>query len=205
MRHDRSAAGSHPLVIQDPPFVQALLAEPRLFAWLWLPIRVYLGWQWLEAGWGKLQSPAWMQGGAALRGFWEQALQTDLGATVANDWYRASVQFLLDTQSYTWLAQLIANGEVLLGIALILGMFTGLAAFGGALLNFDFALAGSAATNPVLFALAIWLMLAWKTAGWWGLDHWLLPLLGTPWQDRVGEPQPSPALIRPSAPAQLWR
>jgi thiosulfate dehydrogenase (quinone) large subunit len=23
--------------------------------------------------------------------------------------------------------------------------------------------------------------MAWKVAGWWGLDRWLLPLLGTPW------------------------
>jgi aldehyde dehydrogenase (NAD+) len=30
------------------------------------------------------------------------------------------------------------------------------------------------------------LMLAWKTAGWLGLDRWLLPALGTPWD-------PSPA------------
>lgn len=43
-------------------------------------------------------------------------------------------------------------------------------------------MAGSASTNGLLFALAIALMLAWKVAGWYGLDRWLLPLLGTPWQ-----------------------
>jgi thiosulfate dehydrogenase (quinone) large subunit len=26
------------------------------------------------------------------------------------------------------------------------------------------------------------LSLAWKTAGWIGLDRWLLPLLGMPWR-----------------------
>jgi hypothetical protein len=30
--------------------------------------------------------------------------------------------------------------------------------------------------------LTILLILAWKTAGWYGLDRWLLPLIGTPWQ-----------------------
>ena len=25
------------------------------------------------------------------------------------------------------------------------------------------------------------LVIAWKVAGWWGLDRWLLPRLGTPW------------------------
>ena len=31
-------------------------------------------------------------------------------------------------------------------------------------------------------ALAVVLVLAWKTAGWIGLDRWLLPVLGTPWR-----------------------
>jgi len=35
--------------------------------------------------------------------------------------------------------------------------------------------------------------LAWKTAGWWGLDRWILPALGTPWRPglifrRLSEP-----------------
>lgn len=43
-------------------------------------------------------------------------------------------------------------------------------------------LAGSASTNPVLFTLAIGLMLAWKVAGYYGVDRYLLPRLGTPWR-----------------------
>lgn len=49
-------------------------------------------------------------------------------------------------------------------------------------MNFNFMLAGTASTNPVMFFLAILLMLAWKTAGYYGLDRWLLTRLGTPWQ-----------------------
>jgi thiosulfate dehydrogenase [quinone] large subunit len=30
--------------------------------------------------------------------------------------------------------------------------------------------------------MAIGLILAWKVAGYYGLDRWLLPMLGTPWQ-----------------------
>ena len=47
-----------------------------------------------------------------------------------------------------------------------------------------------------MFTLAVGLMLAWKVAGYHGLDRYLLPLLGTPWRQRseVGkEPQPGPA------------
>jgi thiosulfate dehydrogenase (quinone) large subunit len=49
-------------------------------------------------------------------------------------------------------------------------------------MNFNYLLAGSVSTNPILLALAILLVLAWKIAGWWGLDRWVLPLLGTPWR-----------------------
>ena len=43
-------------------------------------------------------------------------------------------------------------------------------------------MAGSASTNGMLFAIATWLVLAWRNAGWIGLDRWLLPALGTPWK-----------------------
>jgi thiosulfate dehydrogenase [quinone] large subunit len=64
------------------------------------------------------------------------------------------------------------------------------------LLNMTFLLAGSASTNPIMFTLAIGLMLAWKVAGYYGLDRYLLPLLGTPWKNRGtlrGGPEPGPA------------
>src|SRR5205807_2443160 len=35
--------------------------------------------------------------------------------------------------------------------------------------------------DPMMFAAAVAIMLAWKTAGYWGLDYLLLPLIGTPW------------------------
>ena len=67
------------------------------------------------------------------------------------------------------------------GIGLIIGLLTGFAAFFGALMNMSFLLAGSASSNPVLFTLAIGIMLAWKVAGYYGLDRYVLPMLGTPW------------------------
>ena len=56
----------------------------------------------------------------------------------------------------------------------------GAAAFLGSVLNINFMIAGTASTNPFLFVLAIVLMLAWKTAGWIGLDRWVLPIVGKP-------------------------
>jgi thiosulfate dehydrogenase [quinone] large subunit len=76
----------------------------------------------------------------------------------------------------------ITFGEMAVGFGLIIGLLTGVAAFFGAFMNMSFLLAGSASTNPVLFTLAIGLILAWKVAGYYGVDRYLLPMLGTPWR-----------------------
>jgi thiosulfate dehydrogenase (quinone) large subunit len=98
------------------------------------------------------------------------------------DWYRDFIQFMLNIEAYTWFAKVITMGELVIGVALILGAFTGLAAFSGGFLNWNFIMAGTASTNALLFAVATGLVLAWKTAGWIGLDRWLLQGLGTPWR-----------------------
>lgn len=70
----------------------------------------------------------------------------------------------------------------LLGIALLLGGLTGVAAFAGGCLSAGL-WAGESVTFAALhFAAVISLILAWKTAGWIGLDRWLLPALGLPWR-----------------------
>jgi thiosulfate dehydrogenase (quinone) large subunit len=168
-------------VLEDPPIARKLFGDTRL-AWLWLPLRVYLGWAWLSSGWGKFNNPAWMNAGDALRGFWQNAVQVEPRPVIAVDWYRAFIQWMLDVQAYTWFSKVVVFGEISIGIALILGAFTGLAAFFGGFLNWNFIMAGTASTNALLFAIATGLVLAWKTAGWFGLDRWLLPALGTPWR-----------------------
>ena len=75
------------------------------------------------------------------------------------DWYRTFIQTLLDNNAHTWFAPLIVFGEMAVGIGLLIGLLTGFAAFFGALMNMSFLLAGSASSNPVLFTLAIGLIL----------------------------------------------
>ncbi len=92
---------------------------------------------------------------------------------------------MLDHQWYMWFAKLICLGEILVGIGLIVGGMTGLAAFFGALMNMSYLLAGSASTNPVIFTLAILLMMSWQVSGYWGVDRFLLPILGAPWSPGI--------------------
>lgn len=168
--------------ITNPPLARFLFDDTRM-APVWLIVRVLVGVYWLQSALGKWNNPAWRDTGEALRGFWQNAVAIpETGRPpIAYDWYRGFIQSLLDSGAYTWFSKLIMIGETAVGIALILGAFTGIAAFFGAFMNFNFLLAGSASTNPLLFLGGLSLMLAWKTAGWIGLDRFLLPLIGVPW------------------------
>jgi thiosulfate dehydrogenase [quinone] large subunit len=88
---------------------------------------------------------------------------------------------LLDSGSYVWFAKLVAVGELLVGVALIIGAFVGIAAFFGAFMNWNFIMAGSASTNGFLLVALLLIVLAWKVAGYYGADFFLLRRLGTPW------------------------
>jgi thiosulfate dehydrogenase (quinone) large subunit len=169
--------------VEDPISWRLLLGNV-FFALFWLPVRFFVGRDWLSAGWHKVVDPEWTQSGVALQSYWERAAAIPESGRppITYDWFRQFLQYMLDNGWYTWFAKLIAWGEVLVGLGLLVGALVGIAAFFGTVMNFSFMLAGSASSNPVLFGLAVFLVLAWKVAGFWGLDRWLLPMLGTPWQ-----------------------
>lgn len=170
-------------VLHDPPLAQFLFSDTR-FAIVWLIIRVLLGWGWVDAAANKLGDPAWMQTGEALRAFWTNAVQIPPSGRppITFDWYRNFIQGMLDAEVYSWFARLVVMGELVVGIALIMGAFVGVAAFWGAFMNWNYIMAGSASSNGLFGLAAILLILAWKTAGYYGLDRFILPRLGTTWQ-----------------------
>lgn len=189
--------------LADPPAAKAttrfLFGDVR-WAWLWLILRVYVGWQWLQAGLSKLTDPAWTgdQAGTALTQFINTALTKTGGEHPdVQMWYAWFLQNAVLPQATFW-SYLVTWGEILVAIALILGFLTGIAAFFGTFMNINYLLAGSVSINPILFALGTWLILAWKTAGWLGLDRWILPALSTPLS-------PKPILKKPTDSQQLRR
>lgn len=169
--------------IPEPQISKFLFADTRM-GWFWFIIRVWIGLQWVEAGWGKVTSPLWVgpHAGGAIKGFL-------LGALVKSTGQHPDVQGF-----YVWwiksvvmpnmqiFSHVVAFGELLVGIGLILGIFTGIAAFFGSFMNMNYLLAGTVSVNPVLLFFQLLLILAWRTAGWIGIDRWLLPFLGTPWK-----------------------
>lgn len=149
---------------------------------LWALLRIYVGYEWLTAGLHKATDPngVWIgeKAGAAVGGFLKGALAKTTGEHPdVQGWYASFIQnfALPNAQLFSYM---VTFGEIAVGIALILGLFTGLAAFFGGLMNLNFMLAGAVSTNPVLFVLATWLVLAWRVSGYLGLDYFILPRLG---------------------------
>ncbi len=183
-------------VIEDPGIAKFLFSDVR-FSWVWLVLRIWVGYQWIQASLHKITDPGWVQTGTSLAGFWKSAVAVSASGktNVAFDWYGNFLNFLLANHAYTWFGKLIAYGEFLVGVGLVVGAFVGIAAFFGALMNWNFIMAGSASTNGFLLVLGIILVLAWKTAGYIGADYFLLRWLGVPWKgSEEGELATSPTL-----------
>jgi thiosulfate dehydrogenase [quinone] large subunit len=170
-------------------------------ALLWLIARVWVGYQFLDASWQKLfgsEQAAFVgaHAGAGVKGFLTFAVSPQMTGGA-----HPSV-----LPPYAWLARnvflpnaiplsyLVAVGEGLVGVALIVGLFTRFAAFGGAFLNLMFLLAGSTGVNPYMLTIELAILLAGATAGLIGLDCYALPYLKAQlaqWQKR----RVAPALL----------
>ncbi len=182
--------------IAEPPIARFLFADTRM-AWLWFIVRLYVGYQWLSAGvdkltghsidigsFGQSTGAAWVfnaQQGVAMKGFAMGAIAKATGEHPAvQGWYSAFLQNVV-VPNATVFSYVVTFGEVLVGLGLIFGALTGIAAFFGIFMNFNFLLAGTVSINPIIGMLAVFLVLAWRIGGYYGIDRYLLPLLGTPW------------------------
>lgn len=183
--------------ISEPPVARFLFADTRM-AWLWLIVRLYVGYEWITAGFEKLTGHSiaigsfgeaakggpWVfsgHDGVAMKGFVSGALAQAMGAHPAvQGWYAAFLQNVALPNAAVF-AYIITFGEILVGLGLIFGALTGIAAFFGLFMNLNFMLAGAVSINPIIGTLALFLVLAWRIAGYYGIDRYLLPLLGTPW------------------------
>jgi len=148
---------------------------------LWFVIRIYVGYEWLTAGLDKVMNPVWFGGeaGGAIKGFVAGALAKTTGTHPdVQMWYASFLKDAVLPYPVVW-SNAIAVGEVLVGVGLIVGAVVGVAAFFGVLMNLNFMLAGTVSINPILFTLSIGLILAWRVAGYWGADKYLLPHLRT--------------------------
>lgn len=158
-----------------PKLSRFFFADVR-FAWFWLAIRLYIGYEWFLAGWGKLNNSAWTGdvAGTAVENFLKESLQKTTGQHPdVPSWYAYFIQNVALPNSAIF-SYLVVYGELAVGIALILGLFAGTAAFFGAFMNFNYLFAGAISANPIMILAQIFLILGWRTAGWIGLDGYVL-------------------------------
>jgi thiosulfate dehydrogenase [quinone] large subunit len=195
---DISSEGDLIMRNASPPYARGMLEIPpaRLLfrstrtSLIWLIVRLWLGWQWLDAGWQKATGSGyanWLSHSAGLQGFiaaadssWAHRAQAYGHPEVAYGWY---VSLLNDVGRHAQVVSVaVTFSELAVGVGLLLGCLTGIAAAGGVALNLIYITSGSAGPNGVFILLGILLLAAWRVAGYLGADYFILPAAGTPWQ-----------------------
>ncbi|WP_046174415.1 DoxX family protein [Domibacillus indicus] len=143
----------------------------KMMAAVWTVLRVWLGVQWIQAGWHKVAD------GFDASGFLYGAIEKASGDMPAvSGWYAGFLENAA-LPNVSIINVLVPWGELLVGIALIAGVFTVPALIAGAFMNLNFLWAGTVSTNPTLLLAAVVLLFAAKGAMYYGGDRFLLPVL----------------------------
>jgi len=181
----------------EPPLSRFFLGSESSSP-MWFVVRMYVGAEWFLAGWEKVISPAWGGSGVALKGFVAGALAKSTGEHAAvQGWY---AWFLHNAvlPGAGFFSVLVSFGELAVGLGLLFGVLTGIAAGFGVLMNLNYLMAGTVSTNPILGVLGLFLVISWRVCGWIGIDRRLLPALGLPWKSGewfhvpASTPKPTP-------------
>ncbi|RAV20384.1 DoxX family protein [Paenibacillus contaminans] len=148
-------------------------------------VRLYLGWKWLDAGWHKITGD-----GFDASGFLKKAIEKPLTDSGTKELLYPNFTNFIDSfalPNVKLINVLIPWGEFLIGLGLILGVFTTAAAFFGLMLNFMFMFSGTVSTNPWLTLFGFIILIAGANAGRFGGDRFVLPYVRK-WLklDRIG-------------------
>ncbi|MBN3526665.1 DoxX family membrane protein [Paenibacillus apiarius] len=127
-------------------------------------LRLYVGYKWVTAGWGKLTN------GFDASGFLESAISKSVGdRPIVPGWWAWFLKHVaLPTSGF--FSYLVAIGELLVGLGLILGLMTWLAAVMGMVMNFSYLFSGSISWNPLFILICSFIAVAGWNAGKIGLD-----------------------------------
>ena len=179
---ERTSLKPHPDEAFPEPSISRFFLGSGSSAPMWFVLRMDVGATWISSGLEKITSPAWGTSGTAMKGFVSGALKQSSGSNPGvQGWYAWFLQHVV-LNAPGFFSFLITWGEFLVGVGILLGVLTGIAAVFGVLMNFNYMLAGTVSINPILGMFGIFLILSWRVCGWIGGDRWLLPALGLPWK-----------------------
>ncbi|GMA51161.1 hypothetical protein GCM10025857_25180 [Alicyclobacillus contaminans] len=138
-------------------------------------LRVYLGWEFLHAGWEKITASKPFNAAGFLANSIQHPVLTP-EKTVQYPWFNAFLKgFALPHVGL--FNVLVPWGELLVGVGLILGTLTTAAVFFGMLMNFVYMFAGTVSSNPMDVLIGIFIIVAGYNAGHFGGDRWVIPWL----------------------------
>jgi thiosulfate dehydrogenase (quinone) large subunit len=163
------------------------LKESKLAALAWTAMRVWLGVMWIQAGSAKLwgaESVAFLHG-AGVAGFAAHG-------TPAYSWWGSFLHGFV-VPNATPIGVVVAVGEFAIGLALVAGLFTRVAALGSLALLFTYVMSGTASVCAFYALFAIVILVMWRTSSWIGVDG-----LISAWRQR----RQGPAAARPELPRQ---
>lgn len=154
------------------------LRENKAVSFVLAVIRVYLGYTWLMAGISKWQ-------GFNATGYLQGAIEMSKGEQpIVQSWWATFLQefAIPNVEIFNFL---VMWGEILVGIALIVGCLTKTAVFFGLVMNFSYMLSGSIGVNPEMVILSMFVLVSSMNAGKFGIDGFVIPkVLGSKTQKR---------------------
>lgn len=135
-------------------------------------LRVYVGYTWLVAGWGKIAG-----GNFDASGFLQGAVAKATGEhPLVQGWWAVFLKNVAIPNADVF-NTLIPYGEFLVGIGLLIGCFTKTAVFFGMMMNFSYMFSGTTSTNPQLALLSVFILVSAMNAGRYGADGMIMPIL----------------------------
>jgi thiosulfate dehydrogenase (quinone) large subunit len=150
----------------NPPRTLVWLQRSKVMAIVWTAMRVWLGVMWIQAGvaklWGAENSAFLHNNGAGVAGIAAHG-------TPAYSWWGTFLHGFVVPNS-GWIGILVAVGEFVIGIALVLGLFTRIAALGSLVLLFTYVMSGTASVCAFYALFAVVILATWRTSSWIGVD-----------------------------------
>jgi thiosulfate dehydrogenase (quinone) large subunit len=148
------------------PGVLTWLRQSKYASIAWLAVRVWVGCMWVQAGWSKVfgaENPYFLHNnGAGVAGF------AGHGAAAYSWWGSIMHSFVVPNAS--WIAVIVAFGELAIGLGLVVGFLTRTAAVCSLLLLFTYIMSGTASVCAFYALCALIVLATWRTSTWISVD-----------------------------------